>query len=104
MVTLRIILGDQLSQNISSLSDFDSEQDHILMAEVMAEATYVPHHQKKLVFVFSAMRHFAAQLQAQNYQITYIKLEDPNNSQRTERGTAALSQSNLKSIIAPRQA
>jgi deoxyribodipyrimidine photolyase-related protein len=81
MVTLRIILGDQLSQNISSLSDFDSEQDHILMAEVMAEATYVPHHQKKLVFVFSAMRHFAAQLQAQNYQITYIKLEDPNNSQ-----------------------
>jgi len=81
MSTLRIILGDQLIENISSLSDCDKEQDHILMAEVMTETTYVPHHQKKLVFVFSAMRHFAAQLQAQNYKITYIDLEDPNNSQ-----------------------
>ena len=81
MSTLRVILGDQLTEDISSLTDCDKDQDHILMAEVMAEATYVAHHQKKLVFVFSAMRHFAAQLQAQNYQITYIKLEDPQNSQ-----------------------
>ena len=34
----------------------------MLMVEVMAEATYVPHHKKKIAFILSAMRHFAAEL------------------------------------------
>jgi deoxyribodipyrimidine photolyase-related protein len=45
----------------------------------MEEATFVKHHPKKIAFIFSAMRHFAAELAAKGHQIRYIKLTDPNN-------------------------
>ncbi len=80
MKTLRFILGDQLSQNISSLRDCDKSNDIILMCEVMAEATYVKHHKKKIAFLFSAMRHFAEELEAQGHHVRYIKLDDEHNS------------------------
>ena len=80
MSTLRLILGDQLSLDLSSLKDCDKFHDHILMCEVWDEATYVKHHKKKIAFLFSAMRHFALELQAQGYRITYIKLDDPENT------------------------
>ena len=57
---LRFVLGDQLSRDIASLQDLDPARDTVLMVEVMAEATYVPHHPKKIAFLFSAMRHFAS--------------------------------------------
>jgi deoxyribodipyrimidine photolyase-related protein len=77
MSTLRLIFGDQLSTNISSLYDCDQQQDIILMCEVEHEANYVKHHQKKLVLIFSAMRHFAAQLKKQGYQVCYFQLDVP---------------------------
>ncbi len=76
---LRVILGDQLSHSIPSLHTM-GPHDYIVMAEVMAEATYVPHHPKKIAFVFSAMRHFAHELQQKGYQVRYITLDDPNNT------------------------
>lgn len=77
---LILILGDQLSENISSLSDFNKNQDIILMCEVWDEATYVKHHKKKIAFIFSAMRHFAEMLRGKGYHVSYVKLENPNNS------------------------
>jgi deoxyribodipyrimidine photo-lyase len=59
MSTLRLILGDQLSDSISSLSGCDQSRDIIFMCEVWDEATYVKHHKKKIAFLFSAMRHFS---------------------------------------------
>ena len=53
--TLILILGDQLQLSLSSLRDADKNLDVILMAEVMAEATYARHHKKK--FVFGVFRH-----------------------------------------------
>ena len=50
------------------------------MMEVAEEATYVPHHKQKLVLFFSAMRHFAAELEADGWQVDYITLEDPANA------------------------
>ena len=61
---LRVILGDQLSHHITSLSDIDAAQDVVLLCEVRNEATRVPHHKKKIAFIFSAMRHFGAELEA----------------------------------------
>ena len=49
------------------------------MAEVASEAGYVPHHPKKIAFTFTAMRKFAAQLQAQGWQVAYTRLDDPQN-------------------------
>lgn len=77
---LRLVLGDQLSEDISSLSDVDKQSDIILMCEVRTEATYVKHHKKKIAFLFSAMRHFAADLVEQGFLVTYIKYDDPLNT------------------------
>ncbi len=45
------------------------------MAEVDEEATYVRHHQRKIAFLFSAMRHFAADLEAEGITVDYIRLD-----------------------------
>lgn len=81
MKTLRVILWDQLSHSISSLKKVDPPQDVILMCEVKEECTYVKHHKKKLVFLLSAMRHFAAELLSKNYQVEYVQLDTPHNTQ-----------------------
>lgn len=80
MSTLRIVLGDQLSSTISSLQDCDKSQDIILMAELWDEATYVKHHKKKIAFVFSAMRHFAKELQGNQFKVEYITLDAKDNT------------------------
>ena len=76
VAVLRIILGDQLSPKMSSLHDADRDRDTILISEVQQEALYVKHHKKKLVFIFSAMRHFAKELQDANYRVIYNRLDD----------------------------
>jgi deoxyribodipyrimidine photolyase-related protein len=78
--TLRLILGDQLSQSLSSLGDIDRESDIVLMCEVMGEVTYVRHHKKKVAFILSAMRHFADTLCEQGISVDYVTLDDPENS------------------------
>ena len=80
MSALRLILGDQLSPKISSLKDADKSRDIILLCEVFDEATYVKHHQKKIAFLFSAMRHFAASLSDAGWNIDYIRLDQEGNS------------------------
>lgn len=80
MRTLRLVLGDQLSTTLSALEGLDPARDIILMAEVMGEATYVRHHKQKIAFIFSAMRHFAAELRARGVALDYIALDDPRNS------------------------
>ena len=78
--SLIVILGDQLSKHISSLRRADKTRDVVLMAEVMAEATYVRHHKKKFALVFSAMRHFAKELANSGWNVDYVKLGDIGNT------------------------
>lgn len=80
MATLRLILGDQLNQKISSLSDCEKQTDTVFMCEVWDEATYVKHHKKKIAFIFSAMRHFAQELEADGFTLRYTKLDDEANA------------------------
>ena len=77
---LCIVLGDQLSQNITSLKNLRKEDDKILMMEVVNEATYVNHHKKKLILIFSAMRHFAEDLKKQGYTVIYSKINNSSNT------------------------
>ena len=71
MATLRFVLGDQLHRRIASLADLDPETDVVLMVEVREEATYVRHHKQKIAFLFSAMRHFAAELEREG--VVYVR-------------------------------
>ncbi|MGQ0674371.1 MAG: cryptochrome/photolyase family protein [Hyphomicrobium sp.] len=76
---LILVLGDQLSLNISSLAHGDPARDRVLMSEVTEEATYVRHHKKKIAFLFSAMRHFAGELSAAGWSVDYRRLDSPAN-------------------------
>jgi deoxyribodipyrimidine photolyase-related protein len=78
--TLRLILGDQLSLGISSLTDADTSADTVLIAEVSGEATYVRHHKKKIAFLFSAMRHFAEELRGEGFRVRYTRISDEKNA------------------------
>lgn len=79
MATLRLVLGDQLSASLASLRDYESG-DVVLMAEVSEEATYVKHHKKKIAFLFSAMRHFAADLESRQMSVRYTRIDDDANA------------------------
>ena len=77
---LILVLGDQLSPELSALKAANKARDHVVMAEVMEEATYVKHHPKKIAFIFAAMRKFAAQLREDGWQVHYTELDDTHNS------------------------
>ena len=77
---LILILGDQLTPEISSLSGSDKKSDVVLMAEVKEEATYVRHHKKKIAFLFSAMRHFARELENVGWRVVYVSIDDKSNT------------------------
>lgn len=76
---LRLILADQLSFNLASLADANPAKDIIVMAEVRSEATYVKHHKKKIILLFSAMRHFAAALKERGFQVEYTEYTAADN-------------------------
>ena len=76
---LILVLGDQLTPAVSSLSAADPSRDRVLMAELHDEATYVRHHKKKIAFLFSAMRHFAEDLRARGWSVDYVRLGAAEN-------------------------
>jgi deoxyribodipyrimidine photolyase-related protein len=80
MTTLRLVLGDQLSRDLASLSDLDPASDVVLLVEVAAETTYVGHHKQKIALILSAMRHFSAELSEQGVRVDHVRLDDPENS------------------------
>ena len=80
MTVLVPILGDQLSHRIASLQGCDKADTVVLMMEVAEEATHVRHHKAKIALIFSAMRHFAAELRAAGWHVDYVRLDDPDNA------------------------
>ncbi len=80
MVRLVLVLGDQLSDTVAALDHADKATDVVVMAEVADEASYVPHHPKKIAFLFAAMRKFADRLQAEGWKVRYTRLDDPGNT------------------------
>lgn len=77
---LGLVLGDQLSFDLSLFDALDAAQDVVLMAEVISEATYVPHHPRKIAFIFSAMRQFAHALRERGWKVIHVRLDDQDNS------------------------
>ena len=77
---LIVVLGDQLTLQISSLRGADKDHDVVVMCEVWEEATYVRHHKKKMVFIFSCMRHFAMELREKGWTVDYRTLDQTGRS------------------------
>ena len=77
---LRLVLGDQLSETVSSLQGLDPAADAVLMVEVAAETDYVRHHPQKIVLILSAMRHFAETLRGRGVRVEYVTLDAAGNT------------------------
>ena len=71
---LVLVLGDQLSTDLSALDGFDAEDDAVWMAEVAEEATHVWAHKQRLVLFFAAMRHFRDELRQRGWRVEYHPL------------------------------
>jgi deoxyribodipyrimidine photolyase-related protein len=80
MPKLCLILGDQLSLSLTCLQMLDKDHDHIMLAELYTETHYVKHNKLKIALIFSAMRHFAAQLRAAGFHVEYYAYEDTKDS------------------------
>ncbi|XOZ33169.1 cryptochrome/photolyase family protein [Halomonadaceae bacterium KBTZ08] len=78
---LILVPGDQLTPSLPALSEADPERDRILMAEVAEEAGYTNHHRQKLVLIFSAMRHFAAELEQAGWGVHYHRFDPEGGHQ-----------------------
>ncbi|MEO1536702.1 MAG: cryptochrome/photolyase family protein [Pseudomonadota bacterium] len=76
MVRLILVLGDQMTDTVAALREGDPAEDVVVMAEVADEASYVPHHPKKIAFCFAAMRHFAEELRVAGWTVDYTRLDD----------------------------
>lgn len=72
------ILGDRLTRNQLSLKNNrdNKQQTLVIFIESSNYARQRPYHRQKLVLVWSAMRHFAEELTADNWQVTYKIAED----------------------------
>jgi deoxyribodipyrimidine photolyase-related protein len=71
------ILGDRLTkEQLSFKNNADKQQTRVILIESGNYVRQRSYHQQKLVLVWSAMRHFAAELKADGWQVTYAIAED----------------------------
>ncbi len=71
------ILGDQLTFDHPALAAAEAtagrEQMRVVLIESAARVRQLPYQRKKLVLLFSAMRHFAEALRGRGYQVDYLR-------------------------------
>ena len=72
------VLGDRLWQQQSALDTYkqDKQQTPVILIESSQYVRQRVYHGQKLVLVWSAMRHFAEELKANGWQVTYKITED----------------------------
>ena len=65
------ILGDRLTTKQLSLQNNRDNKTPVIFIESSNYVKQRPYHRQKLVLVWSAMRHFAEELKADGWQVTY---------------------------------
>jgi deoxyribodipyrimidine photolyase-related protein len=65
------ITGDQCSKNNTALIAADNANSVILMIESIARGNMLKYHKKKLVLIYSCMRHFAEELRQDGWEVDY---------------------------------
>ena len=71
------LLGDQLAPgHLAQVPDSEREGLRLLMIESAARARRLDYHPKKLVLLFSAMRHRAEALREEGYEVDYRAADD----------------------------
>ncbi|WP_353930666.1 cryptochrome/photolyase family protein [Okeanomitos corallinicola TIOX110] len=71
------VLGDQLWEQQAALQSCANIKNlPVIFIESLNHVQVRPYHQQKLVLVWSAMRHFAAELKQKEYAVTYQECDD----------------------------
>ena len=72
------VLGNQLWAGHSALQSCvkEGKQTPVIFIESLHHAQELPYHMQKLVLVWSAMRHFAAELRDAGWLVTYTQAEE----------------------------
>ena len=68
-----LVLRDQLTRQVGPLADATPERTRVVMIEPRALLHGAPHHAQKLVATLSAMRHFAAELRGDGFDVAYLR-------------------------------
>lgn len=79
--TLGLILGDQLDASYPETLGLERRHDRLLMVEVGRASERPASHVQRTVLFLSAMRHHAATLRADGWDVDYVRLTDPDNTQ-----------------------
>ena len=67
------ILGDQLLRSHPALEQTADGSVRIVLVESLEQAQRRPYQRKKLVLLFSAMRHYAEALRGAGYEVDYVR-------------------------------
>lgn len=78
------ITGDQCSLNNTALDAANKTTSRVLMIESISRGNQIRYHKKKLVLIYSAMRHFAALLRNDGWQVDYYQ-ESPDFQDAVEK-------------------
>ncbi len=101
---LLLVLGDQLSHSyIADTLDAVPGTDVILMAESADFVKRQPYHAQKIVLVWSAMRHFAAELTALGHTVVYVRQEEDRRFRDAVVETARAHDLNMVAFVRPRE-
>ena len=76
------LLSDHINE--AHLEGFNPDTDCVFICECLEDLAPVKHHQKKLVLLLSALRHFRHTLEKKNYHVYYVALDDPKHSGHLE--------------------
>ena len=96
---LVLVLGDQLSHDNPALAGFDPACDRILMVEAPAEATHVWTHKARIALFLSAMRHFAAELEARGWPVDYLRLGEHTHASLAAAWRAAVLGRGVRALL-----
>ena len=66
-----LVQADQLSSRTNLLQECPSRETVLILIESLEELRLLPFHKQRLIFVLSAMRHFAKELKAAGFTVEY---------------------------------
>jgi deoxyribodipyrimidine photolyase-related protein len=70
-----LVLGDQLTRRVGPLAGRDPTRTTVLLVESSAWARRRRYHRQKVVLIWSAMRHFAAELRSAGFRVLEYRVE-----------------------------
>ena len=96
---LILILGDQLDADSSALDGIDAQHDVVLMVEAFDESRHVWSHKIRTTLFLSAMRHYAANLQARGLRVDYRALDTHGDTSLADGLTSAVHEHQPHALI-----